>query len=851
MGPPDELDFLENMMRYAPDLVCVVGAQGQLRRVSAACQQVLGYASDELVGKSFADIVHHDDRAAALAACLGVARPLAAPAAFECRCLGKAGQEVSVEWSAFGPPAGELVFCLGRDVTQQRQAVQQALGQEALHRTLIEHGFDMVALIDEKGVYIYVGGSTSKYLGYSAEEMVGLNGFDLIHPDDLARVQAQWSELSTRPVVTLADFRFRTAAGEWRWIETTVSNQMHNPAIRAYAISSRDTTEQNRRAFELAESEQRFRLLFENNPSLAVFQGADGVVLNANPAFLAFVGKPKPEVVGRPLAELLPPDVRLLIEQKRAEAAGGQEAHFETAVLNGKGEKKTLSVSIVPLVVDGQMIGVHLVAQDITEVIAAQCLIKRQAEQLTATLESITDAFFSVDKDDNLTYLNRETERILQVNRQDCLGRNIWSVFPEEFAEIYARNHQHSVEAGNTAHFEAFSTHSNRWLDVKIFPSPEGLSVYFSDITDRIEAEKQLKLLALVAQDTDNGVVITDAAGVTEWVNAGFTKHTGYELADVLGKRPGEVLQGPETDPATVQHIRERMKRQVPFSATILNYKKSGQKLWYAMDITPIRNDAGELVQFIAIQQNINYRKEIEASQAKMTQDLYRHNRDLQQFTYVVSHNLRAPLANALGLATLLTKMDKNTESFDVSLAHLRKSMGQADTVLKDLNVVLAIRDKQDALEPVQDGLLAEVCQQAIVDLEEALAQCGGQVKLDIEDGLAVRGNRAYLYSIFYNLLSNSIKYRADERALEVKIECVRGERGGASISFIDNGSGFDMYKAGSDIFQLYKRFHTNQRGRGIGLFLVKTHVEAMGGRIEVASGVDFGTRFLIHLDKS
>jgi PAS domain S-box-containing protein len=351
-----------------------------------------------------------------------------------------------------------------------------------------------------------------------------------------------------------------------------------------------------------------------------------------------------------------------------------------------------------------------------------------------------------------------------------------------------------------------------------------------------------------VAQGTDNGVIIMDAEGRTEWVNAAFTRHTGYALPEILGQKFGALLHGPDTDPVIVQRIRERMKRRKPFSVTILNYKKSGQKVWFGMDITPIYNDNDELTQFVALLQNINYRKEIEASQAKMTQDLYRHNRDLQQFTYVISHNLRGPLSNALGLAKMLTKVDKTSTVFDTALANLRQSIDQADEVLKDLNLVLSIRDRQDVLEQ-ETVTLADVCAQAVSHLNEALQQCGGQVTLDVAEGLAIHGNRAYLYSIFYNLLSNSIKYRCDDRPLLVTIECAVGTHSGPTIIFTDNGSGFDTFKAGSDVFQLYKRFHTNQRGRGIGLFLVKTHVEAMGGKIEVSSEVNVGTQFRIHLD--
>jgi PAS domain S-box-containing protein len=847
MGLLDDNDMLNEVLRHSSDLICFIDAAGHFRHVSAASQRVLGYDSSTMVGKHFAHILHPDDAPGTMVKCLNGFEQAEA-GGFESRCLNQAGEEVIVEWSTCRPPTDVLLLCIGRDVTAQRRETQRVRAQEALHRTVAAHGFDMMALLNEEGYYTYVGGATLKSLGYQPEELVGHSPFEFIHPEDVAAARASLADTGSQSSYLVPDCRFRAANGEWRWIETSVSNQLQNPAIRAYTVSFRDVTERKHSSSELAESAQRFRLLFENNPALAVFQDIDGLVLDINPAFLVFLHKSKYEVIGQHLHDFLPADVRDLFEEKFKEAIGGHKVHFEVTVQGQAGEQH-LKVNKIPLVVEGKIIGVHVAAEDITEMAAAQRLIKQQAAAVTTTLESITDAFLSLDSDWNLTFINREAERLINTSRERGLGKSIWEFFPEEGNSTYRRHYEQALETGNTVQFEAFFARENRWLELKAYPAAKGLSIYFSDITQRVEADKQLKLLALVAQGTDNGVLITDAAGHVEWVNAAFTRHTGYTLAEMLGQKPGEMLQGPETDPAVVQRIRERMKRRKPFSVTILNYKKSGQKLWFTMDITPIYNEADELTQFVALLQNINYRKEVEASQAKMTQELYRHNRDLQQFAYVISHNLRGPLANALGLAKMLTKVDKNSEVFTVALAHLRESMGQADTVLKDLNLVLSIRDRQDVLEQEMVSL-ADVCAQAVSHLDEALQQCEGRVNLDVAEGLAMRGNRAYLYSIFYNLLSNSIKYRADERPLLVEISCVYGEHGGPTISFTDNGSGFDTFKAGSDVFQLYKRFHTNQRGRGIGLFLVKTHVEALGGKIEVTSNINSGTRFLIHLDQ-
>nr|WP_278251844.1 HAMP domain-containing sensor histidine kinase [Sabulibacter ruber] len=124
----------------------------------------------------------------------------------------------------------------------------------------------------------------------------------------------------------------------------------------------------------------------------------------------------------------------------------------------------------------------------------------------------------------------------------------------------------------------------------------------------------------------------------------------------------------------------------------------------------------------------------------------------------------------------------------------------------------------------------------------------GAKVNISIPDGLTLKANKAYVYSVFYNLISNAIKYRSQERPLQVDLNCFGDEQKGIIISFSDNGSGFDAQKEKKNLFKLYKRFHPKQEGRGMGLYLVKNHIEAMGGRIEVSSKVGIGTSFLIHL---
>jgi signal transduction histidine kinase len=228
-----------------------------------------------------------------------------------------------------------------------------------------------------------------------------------------------------------------------------------------------------------------------------------------------------------------------------------------------------------------------------------------------------------------------------------------------------------------------------------------------------------------------------------------------------------------------------------------------------------------------------------------LAEDLYRHNQDLQQFTYLVSHNLRAPLANAMGLTQLLLVQGQEQETL---LNHIKTSLHQLDAVLRDMNTILTVRDKDGGTEQAEQVVLATVLSQVVQDLQEPLQQAGGQIVHNLVGDLYAHGNRAYLYSIFSNLLSNSIKYRSQHRPLKVTISGSPHPERGTLLTFSDNGSGFDQEKAGADIFKLYKRFHSAPAGRGMGLYLIKAHIESMGGHVEVRSQVEVGTQFSVYL---
>ncbi|MGR9037336.1 MAG: PAS domain S-box protein, partial [Gammaproteobacteria bacterium] len=176
------------------------------------------------------------------------------------------------------------------------------------------------------------------------------------------------------------------------------------------------------------------------------------------------------------------------------------------------------------------------------------------------------------------------------------------------------------------------------WLRVSEVPLKLGgdeivgvLGVYW-DFTERklaelrlLQSEKELKKLSLVASRTDNAVVFTDAAGRIEWINDGFTRITGWVLDDIVGRKPGEFLQGPETDPTAVQYMGECIRGGRAFKTEIINYHRDGHPYWISIEVQPICNDAGEVINFMGIESDISESKRAQAA----LEDYSRHLEEL------------------------------------------------------------------------------------------------------------------------------------------------------------------------------------------------------------------------------
>ncbi|MCE2997105.1 MAG: sensor histidine kinase [Cyclobacteriaceae bacterium] len=235
---------------------------------------------------------------------------------------------------------------------------------------------------------------------------------------------------------------------------------------------------------------------------------------------------------------------------------------------------------------------------------------------------------------------------------------------------------------------------------------------------------------------------------------------------------------------------------------------------------------------------------ELEIEIEKRTKELVEYTQQLEQFAFISSHNLRAPIARILGLGNLLELSHDPQDEAQIK-KNLIVSAQELDRVVKDLNTILEIKNSNHQI--AQTVRFEEELKLLLVGLEKDLSDSNTLLTFDFSESPMIKTIRPYLDSILINLISNAIKYRDFERRPEIKIQTkTSGEFICLSVS--DNGIGLNLKQVQKKIFTIYSRFHTHVEGKGLGLYLVKAQAEALGGKVEVESKVGVGTTFTVYL---
>lgn len=368
------------------------------------------------------------------------------------------------------------------------------------------------------------------------------------------------------------------------------------------------------------------------------------------------------------------------------------------------------------------------------------------------------------------------------------------------------------------------------------------------DVTKQKEEEQRLRLLETVITQSKDAVMITDIDTSENeipniiFINSAFSDMTGYAAKDVIGKSPA-MFFGKKSDIMEYDKLKTAVQNYTECFIETISYKKDGTEFWVNFSMIPVSDKDGEHSHWVSIQRDVTEEKEKVKEREQLIRELTQNNKDLKQFSYITSHNLRAPLSNLTGLLNLIEDITIEDPELKEIIAGFSKSTHLLNETINDLVKVIIIKDNPSIQK--EKVLIKEVFENVFNQLSFLISVHKPILKIDLEDVSILEINKSYLESIFLNLLTNAIKYRAPIRQLKVSI-ATKVEDNNLIITFKDNGIGIDLEKNKDKIFGLYQRFHNYPDSKGLGLYLVKSQVESMNGSIAVSSTVGKGTTFTI-----
>lgn len=547
-----------------------------------------------------------------------------------------------------------------------------------------------------------------------------------------------------------------------------------------------------------------------------------------------------------------------MVAQKMQDDAEVVAVEFDAVVIAKDGRRVPIAHYVKAIIYNGQKC-MAISGIDISEIKNTEAALQKTIKELSdyKIALDVSSIVSKTDPNGIINFVNDNFCKVSKYSREELIGQDHRIINSGYHSKEFIENMWQTIFNGNIWRGDICNKAKDGityWVESTIVPfiNEQGkIWQYVSirkDISDRKRAEHALlnseANLKTIFDTSDTAYTLLNVDFKVLSFNPEASKFALNELnwkGEVGDYLPDYFLPGKKH---TIEKALEDAK-----AGEHINYESNypqpdGTVNWYLVMIYPVADFDAKVLGVILAVSNITERKLAELQREKLTADLIQRNKDLEQFKYIVSHNLRAPVANIIGFAHEL-QIGSNTEvEKAMYVKELAESASKLDNVIKDLNQILQV--KREVSESKELVSFSETLQNIEVSISNMIKAEGVEIHADFTAINEMNTLKSYLYSIFYNLITNSIKYRRPNVPPVIKISS-RKTDAGITLVFEDNGMGIDLDKKGDQVFGFYKRFHTQMvEGKGMGLFMTKTQVETIGGKITVNSKVDVGTEFIL-----
>ena len=336
--------------------------------------------------------------------------------------------------------------------------------------------------------------------------------------------------------------------------------------------------------------------------------------------------------------------------------------------------------------------------------------------------------------------------------------------------------------------------------------------------------------------------------GTINYYNQRWYDFTGSTFTD-LQDWSWEQFMHPDDLATTLRRWQHSLATGAAFESEHRWRDRHGNYRWFLARGEAIRDDNGDVALWVGANTDVHDFKQVQQQLEAQNARLTRTNEDLDNFAYAASHDLKQPIHNMAGIFEELTRTAYFRDPDAIKLiTYFERALEQIFRTIDDLSAIVQEQRKEQEL-PAEDVELAPLVDEIIGSLQDLVTQSGATFELDFVTSPVVPFVRLNLQRLFFTLISNALKYAAPGRPPRIRLSSTPGTAIGRPMLIVqDNGLGIDLERFGTQLFQLFRRFHGHVEGTGMGLYLVNRIVQSHGGQLKVSSTVGEGTTFTIYL---
>jgi PAS domain S-box-containing protein len=863
------------LIEQSIDGISLSDANNKIIFQSPAGERITGYTFEERMKLPGTAIVHPDDVADVYARMAMIKDKPGSSTKYQWRVRHKDGHYFWIEGVATNlleDPNIRAILNNYRDITERKQSEEKIAGSERRFRALIENSADAIVLTDENLKVLYQSPSVERMTGVSLEHRLANPGARYTHQDDLPVLQ-QLINKSKHAPGKATPFRCRLVHlyGHTIWIEGTITNLLNDSSVGALVFNYRDVTERRK----LEEQQALFTSLVTSSADAIISKDLEGIITSWNRGAQLLFGYTETEAVGENIMILVPPDLRKEEADIMNKIKKGERIEpFETRRIKKDGKVVHLTITISPIrSADGTVVGVSNISHDISERLDSERKLRSERTMLRTLIDNIPDYIYVKNTASAHIINNKAMVKLIGAESEaETLGKSSMDFFGEQ-AEDYLQEDKEILRSGKAMiNFEEStvtkSGEQKYLLTTKVPLTGDnneiiGIVGISRDITEQKQTELDLRTSKYFLERAQQ------VANVGHWrLQAGpaatsklFLSKEACRIFDMADDAFDGKLQSflgfvhPDDLHRVNKAISSALVNQVAYSMDHRIVLKNGVEKWVHVQTEVTNVTDNDVPMLLGIVQDITARKKteseilllnanLEKKVSERTAELEAVNKELEAFSYSVSHDLRAPLRIIDGFSTILLE---DSVGLDDRMARTVK------TIARNANRMAQLID--DLLNFSRLGRtqmkIADVDMRSLIDqvLDEfQSADIIKATKINIHKIAPARGDGSLIKQVWVNLLSNAIKYSSRKDNPIVDIGMVANAV--TPTWYVkDNGAGFSMDYA-DKLFGVFQRLHKQDEfeGTGVGLALVQRIIVRHGGTVWAESKVNEGATFYFTL---